>query len=430
MLLLQYDDVAAASHVLFTVGVSGMREYNRVFDAFALMVLSVRSHYTILKYFTTVSLTGLRYDLYNFLPLQTSATLSFALFKIFMNTFLKEVAFVDSIFGTFPSGSAMKCQTEGRFPHPDDCGRYLDCLPTGAEGQLEAREGHCFGFPYSPSDRRCVSHDQMPECVIKAPRGSIPVPSLQFHCEGENSGATGCHHCKTAYQCIDGKAYVTMCGNEDTCSPDERFGGGTCLPYTFGENPEECRCSKTGLTLDSYNNTYYIFCDASTAPPTLNMYQCPQGKIFNDVSKTCEDSGDSFSEEPEETPACDGSTTTKVNPNDCSWSYTCLPDGTVKSVPCKRNQYYDETSGMCDDKCNVLGSVGSPSDLCPEVGYNSDPADCTKYHLCTEAGKEPYLTITCPEGSRFDSGTKKCVSGLDGCTFDYTQCPGHDDLNC
>ncbi|XP_071529529.1 uncharacterized protein [Panulirus ornatus] len=328
------------------------------------------------------------------------------------------------------AGGTLQCQTEGRFPHPDDCGSYVDCLPTGADGRLEAREGYCFGFPYSPSQRRCVSHDQMPNCVIKAPRGSVPIPSLQFLC-GENSGSTGCHHCKIAYQCIDGKAYVTLCGESDICSDDERFGGGACLPYSFETDPIRCRCDKLGLAADSYNNTYFIFCDTSTSPPTQDMYQCPDGKTFNSDSKTCEESGDSFSEEPAETPACDGSTDTKVNPNDCSWSYTCLPDGTVKSVPCKRSEYFDESTGSCAEKCSVVGSGStSPGDLCTGVGIVKDPADCTKYHLCTEVGKEPVSTKTCPEGNRFDINEKKCVPGLDGCSFDYTQCPGHADLNC
>ncbi|XP_071529528.1 uncharacterized protein [Panulirus ornatus] len=329
------------------------------------------------------------------------------------------------------TGSALKCRKEGRFQHPDDCGSYVDCLPTGSGGRLEAREGSCFGFPYSPSHRRCVSHHLMPGCVTKVSRSSIPLPSLQFLCEDDESQGAGCHHCKMSYKCIGGNVHAFVCSDLDTCLEDERFGGGDCLPYDFTAQEQKCKCEKIGLVSDSYNDTYYIFCDTSRTPPKLDMLQCPQDMIFSSDSKTCEYDSSAGSDAPE-TPACDGLTGTRVNPNECSWSYTCLPDGTVRSVPCKRSEYFDEITGSCVEKCRLLDSLpDSSGELCVTVGNNKDPIDCTKYHICTEIGGKPYQTKECPQGSHFDESENTCVSGQGDCSrFDYSQCPGHDDLNC
>ncbi|XP_053628611.2 uncharacterized protein [Cherax quadricarinatus] len=328
-------------------------------------------------------------------------------------------------------GRVLKCQAPGRFPHPEDCGSYIDCIPVGSDGQLTANEGHCFGFPYSSADRRCVSHDQQPGCKTKKSRNSIPLPGLQFLCE--KNKPVGCYHCKLAYKCIDGTPYVSLCQHTETCLEDEAFGGGACLPYGFPSVNDRCICTGTGLMSDSYNDTYYIYCDTSANPVTMEMFECPEGKTFTSSSNTCE----GFARPPHhwetpETPLCDGPSTTRVNPNNCSFSYTCLPDNTTRSSYCGNRSYFNQDTGRCEDKCSFVTTVSSDAILCPERGNLNHPTDCTKYYVCLNKYEAPYALQSCPTG-HFDFITQSCVSGPlppECAVFTYSKCPGHDMLVC
>ncbi|XP_053628701.2 uncharacterized protein [Cherax quadricarinatus] len=325
-------------------------------------------------------------------------------------------------------GSVMKCQTPGRFPHPEDCGSYVNCVPAGDNGQLTAEEGHCFGFPYSPAERRCVSHNQQPGCTTIGLKYIAPVPALQFLCEDQDSAA-GCYNCKTAYECIDATAYADVCDNSESCTDYESFGGGACLPIKAVDSTGSCLCIQIGLMADSYNESFYMYCDPNTDPKTMDLYQCDEGEVFSPDTLTCEEPQPTV---PTQIPLCDGSTETRVNPYDCSYSYTCLPDGTVRTSYCGADKYYDENAALCEDKCSFVTTTPSVADMCPEIGNQPDPTDCTKYYVCLIVGQEPYKVETCPAGY-FDSESLACTAGLlpDYCTaFDYSQCPGYNNLNC
>ncbi|XP_053628702.2 uncharacterized protein [Cherax quadricarinatus] len=324
-------------------------------------------------------------------------------------------------------GSILKCETPGRFPHPEDCGSYVHCIP-GVDGQLTARVKHCFGFPYSPNERRCVSHDQQPGCTTIGLKDKVPVPVLQFLCE-EGKPNAGCYNCKTAYECINGIPYVDICADTEACTDNINFGGGACLPYLLVEVYGSCECENTGLMADSYNETFYIYCDVTTDHTTMDLYQCDNGKLFSSTSLTCE--------EPQppvvpDIPPCDGSTDTRVNPNDCSYSYTCLPDNSTRVSQCGSNEYFDQDLDSCESACSFVTTTLSRAEKCSQVGYNPDPTDCTKYYVCLTQYAEPYKHETCPLGY-FDPSEKICVTGPlpnDCIPFDYSQCPGYDKLMC
>ncbi|XP_053628703.1 uncharacterized protein [Cherax quadricarinatus] len=322
-------------------------------------------------------------------------------------------------------GSVLECQTTGKFPHPEDCGKYVVCLQDGPVGQFTAKEGYCFGFPYSPTERRCVSHDQQPDCFTKGLRNSLSVPHLNFLC---NNGRTqGCFHCKLPYFCINNSAYVSQCDEYEACS-EHVFGSPLCLPYSY--NTDVCFCNKTGLMPDYYNDTYYMFCiaNANQSHVTSYIYACPEGKTFSSTSNNCEESKPPVTPE---TPSCDGSTATRVNPNDCSYFYTCLPDNTVRTSSCGVDKYFFEKNGTCVPKCSVI-THSNDEYLCQTEGKVWTTENCTRYHLCLKEGEKPHATKKCPTGY-FNSLDKACSTQTpppECIVFDYSKCPGHDKLNC
>ncbi|XP_037789558.1 uncharacterized protein LOC119585015 [Penaeus monodon] len=321
--------------------------------------------------------------------------------------------------------SSQLCTEEGRFPHPDSCGSYVDCLP-GAGDEMVVREGDCHGFPFSPSLRRCVSHEEYPECVTKAARVAFPLSDFDYLCDG-GASTVGCIHCRLAYECIGNKAYIDPCAEGDTCSDYVPFGGGACLPYNFTlVKSDKCDCSQIGLAPDSYNSTYYLLCDPNSAPGVVEVFSCDEGKTYSNVTNNCEAAA--CSSEPA-VPACNGQTGTFVNPNQCSWYYTCLPDGSSRSSCCgEARQYFNETSQTCVDACALANST-APASPCDGVsmGKFADPADCTKYVYC-DTSTTPIKTQTCPSGTYFDGSG--CVAGECTNQVNAADCPGFADLGC
>lgn len=320
--------------------------------------------------------------------------------------------------------SSQLCKEEGRFPHPDSCGSYVDCLP-GPGDDLVAREGDCHGFPFSPSLRRCVSHEEYPECVPKAARVAFPLSDFDYLCDG-GASSPGCIHCRLAYECIGGKAYIDPCLEGNTCSDDKLFGGGACLPYNFTlVKSNKCDCSQLGLAPDSYNSTYYLYCDPNSAPDVVEVYSCEEGKTFSNVTNDCEEAA--CSNEPV-VPACNGQTGTFVNPNQCSWYYTCLPDGSSRSSCCSEpGQYFNEASLACEDACVLANNTAPASPCTGKEGKFPDLSDCTKFVYC-DTSNTPIKTQSCPSGTYFEGGS--CVPGECTNPMDFSNCPGFAALNC
>ncbi|XP_069986178.1 uncharacterized protein [Penaeus vannamei] len=331
------------------------------------------------------------------------------------------------------AGSPLLCRAEGRFPHPDDCGRYVDCIPSGAGREFFVREGQCPGYPFSPSLRRCVPREAYPGCVPEAPRASFRHPELDYLC-ARDAGAVGCFNCKLAYSCVDGRAHLRVCGGRDTCSDHPAFGSGACLPQDQTVRfSQKCLCSPTALTPDSYNSSYYIGCEEAEGP--LKVESCPLGQIFSEEAKACRNAPPKPCAAEPGTPPCGGKTGTRVNPKDCRWSYTCLPNGAVRTSCCKgASQYFDEESLSCVEACSILRPLARSS-LCPGFGLMKDPKDCTKYHLCLAARREPFRSLACSAGSYYDEATRRCRQGDVGracvaSAFDYTSCPQNHNITC
>lgn len=329
--------------------------------------------------------------------------------------------------------SPLHCRAEGRFPHPEDCGRYVDCIPSGAGREFLAREGQCPGYPFSPSLRRCVPRENNPDCVPKAPKASFRYPDLDYLC-ARDADAVGCFHCRLAYYCVDGRAHLRACGGGDSCSDHAAFGSGACLPRDQTVRfSKKCQCSPSTPTPDSYNSSYYIGCDEADGP--LTVESCPFGQIFSDEARACRSAPPEPCAVEPETPSCDGESGTRVNPLDCRWAYTCLPNGSVRTSCCKDpNHYFDQETQSCIEACSILKSFDRSS-LCPGFGVMKDPRDCTKYHLCLGARREPFSSLTCSEGSYYHEASRRCRQGDVGracvtSAFDYTSCPQNRNITC
>lgn len=311
----------------------------------------------------------------------------------------------------------LECRQEGRFPHPQDCGSYVDCLRT-AGGELLAREGHCHGYPFSAEKRRCVHHSERPDCVIKGTRIAFPAPDFNFACAVDEFAA-GCLNCNLAFTCIKGNATIDICDSSSICDTSPLFGGSVCLPPASVTN-SPCECSSIGLVKDPFNATYFHFCDSNTKIP--ETFACERGSEFNNETKKCEAS----SSIPPQVPPCEGKTGSFVNPNDCSWSYTCIPGGIVRNSHCSSEKYFNETSGACVEKC-AFGKVAEVNP-CTVLGLSPHPNDCTKYLSCKEVGKLPE-EVACYPGFFYNNDKKRCseTSPPTGCKkgFDYLTCPGH-----
>ncbi|XP_068232191.1 uncharacterized protein [Palaemon carinicauda] len=331
--------------------------------------------------------------------------------------------------------STSACTKIGRFPHPSDCGRYVDCVPSDTTEDFLVNEGHCHGFPYSPSLRRCVSNEEEPSCVPKVPRRrrgiSFPNETFNFLCPDDKS-KTGCHNCQLRYECISGQAYIEFCSAGSTCSDAADFGGGACLPYRVTETEGKCKCENIGVTQDSYNEEYFIFCDINFDPPKMKDFKCPDGQTFHSGVNTCVDRPQEPCSQEPAIPACGNKIKTKVNPNNCAWSYTCIPGDDAITTCCKGNQYYDEKSKLCKDICKFESGPETSELVCTGKGKVADKNNCTKYHLCGDEGDDQLLdTVSCPEGTYFKDTS--CVSGPlpEDCitsTFSYSNCPGYDDI--
>ncbi|XP_064079140.1 uncharacterized protein LOC135196324 [Macrobrachium nipponense] len=328
--------------------------------------------------------------------------------------------------------STIVCTEVGRFPHPSDCGRYVDCIPSDTKEHFLVNEGHCHGFPYSASLRRCVSNEEEPGCTPKVGRKrrgvSFPDEEYNFLCTDDMS-KTGCYNCQLKYECIGGQAFVEFCSTGSTCSDNADFGGGVCLPYAVTAADGRCKCDKIGVMPDSYNDDYFVFCDTNADPPKVQNYKCPDGQKFNPEVNTCQDvPPEPCSQEPV-FPPCGSKIETRVNPNDCAWSYTCIPGYDVIPACCTGRQYYDESSGLCKDICEYVPDSGSSEPECGTAGRMANQNDCTKYHVCLPGVKEPYESKSCPEGTYFKDTV--CVPGPlpeDCFTFSYSDCPGYEEF--
>ncbi|XP_069939569.1 uncharacterized protein [Cherax quadricarinatus] len=324
---------------------------------------------------------------------------------------------------------SMRCVSEGRFPHPSDCGGFVDCLPDG-EG-LRAREGSCRGRAYHPTLRKCVTLNKVDGCKPRAARALANDPKLDYVCENSTSDFM-CADCKTLVLCVNGTAYPETCGSGDLCNIDnDHFGGGVCYP----NQPSDCSCDAPNqFKEDSYNEARFLFCEATGSDPQI--FQCPDDHVFDSTMNQCIH----YNGLPECT-----SIGVFANSRNCSQFYNCIPtiDGWVqKPFSCNNETHkhlmYNEAAGSCEDPC----TWGNGNFKCEEEGRFADPLNCQRYYECvkdtSEASDFRQALHECPEGYEWDQSARNsyghcvlegnslnpCVPAVaNKCSVDRSQCP-------
>ncbi|XP_071529461.1 uncharacterized protein [Panulirus ornatus] len=293
----------------------------------------------------------------------------------------------------------MQCVSEGRFPHPEDCGSFVDCLPDGMGG-VRAREGSCNGLAYYPTLRKCVSLNEVNGCQPRSARALVADPKLDFVCEGSTSEFV-CADCKTLVNCVNGTAYPEPCGSGDLCAlKDLDFGGGVCYP----SHPPECTCEKPNqFKVDLYNVGRFFFCEHEASEPTF--YDCPEDHVFDSTMSQCRNYAG--------LPEC-----TRIgvfaNTSNCTEYYTCIFTTTgwlQKSFSCNNETQtgfmYNEESGRCEDPCSW--DTGTFS--CSSEGRFPNLLNCHSYYECiNDLTKETgfrQILHECPEGHEWDPNARQ-----------------------
>ncbi|XP_042221598.1 uncharacterized protein LOC121866066 [Homarus americanus] len=293
---------------------------------------------------------------------------------------------------------SMRCVSQGRFPHPEDCGGFVDCLPDGAGG-LKAREGTCRGRAYHPTLRKCVSLQKVHTCKPRSARALVSDPKLDFVCEGASSEFV-CADCKTLVNCVNGTAYPEPCGSGDLCAFKEpEFGGGVCYPG----QPLECTCDQPNqFKVDNYDDARFFFCSNEGSDPQI--YQCPDDQVFDTTMSQCTN----YAGLPECT-----NVGVFANVNNCTQYYTCIftINGWVqKPFSCdnatQEGFMYNEASGKCEDPC----SWETGRFTCSKEGRFPDPLNCNRYYECvadsTHTSGLRQDLHECPEGYEWDPSAR------------------------
>ncbi|XP_063859543.1 uncharacterized protein LOC135100503 isoform X2 [Scylla paramamosain] len=289
----------------------------------------------------------------------------------------------------------MNCQSIGRFRHPYDCGKFVDCLPDPETGKLYSREGSCNGQAFHPTFKKCGSIDKVKGCKPRSGRAIAANHKLDYVCEGASSEFV-CADCKTLVNCINGTAYPEPCASGDLCAvKDAQFGGGVCYP----SEPIECMCEHPNeFKVDYYDETRFFFCENQGSDPVI--YQCPDDHLFVPSLSQCR----SYAGLPECT-----SIGVFANELNCSQYYTCIftTNGWVqKPSSCDNETHsglmYNEQTGKCEDPCTW--DTGKFS--CSVEGRFPDPVNCNAYYECVEDDSyESGLRQThhsCPDGYEWD----------------------------
>ncbi|KAK4328989.1 hypothetical protein Pmani_000625 [Petrolisthes manimaculis] len=299
---------------------------------------------------------------------------------------------------------------------------------------MVSREKDCFGFPFSPSLKRCVSHEEMPQCQPKPVKRNrlMQIPDLDYLCV-DHAVLGGCYHCYAGYICISHKAYVELCTTQDSSCSDSVPFLGSCLPQLNSFTQNACVCDSVKLYKDLYNENFYHYCDPNSASAKRETYQCPAGEIFNDITEDCEPPTVHTTPAPPTPPTCT-STGTYVNPSNCQYYYTCLPGGTIRTGRCEDGEFYSEVDNACLTNCTLAKPEITAEQKCPDSspGKYEDARDCQLYYNCLGLGNV-YSNATCPGTTHFDDALRTCVAGplpADCKPFQYSACPGYDAQLC
>nr|XP_027229754.1 cartilage oligomeric matrix protein-like isoform X7 [Penaeus vannamei] len=269
------------------------------------------------------------------------------------------------------------CVGEGRFPNPNTCGGFYDCIPNGSGGYEESF-ADCNGFVYNATSKTC-SGDM--ECRSRSERSvTNAYPKYSYLCEGQPDDFV-CADCRTMVMCVKGQAFARQCISGRSCSIKATFGGAVCYPGS----PAECTCqSGDSFVRDLYDPQKFFSCSATGGVPENHV--CPDGMVFDETLVQCRNQAS--------LPAC-GRPGVFANLDDCSEYYSCisLQYGWLQRLfMCPNGTLFNEVTGACEDPCKRTM-------VCYVEGRFPDPLDRRSYYECLIiGGLMKRARYQCPHG--------------------------------
>ncbi|XP_066964282.1 uncharacterized protein [Macrobrachium rosenbergii] len=323
-----------------------------------------------------------------------------------------EIQWRDRVEIDLAKGSLYECPMEGRFPHPQQCGNYVECIRNTKQGVFKKRFGNCHGAAFDSEKRLALrqmrSDPDGQECNrrLRTTR-ALPVDRRFSNICSEKPNGFFCADCKTLVNCVNGVAFTEACGASDTCSERSDFGGAVCYPSP----QEKCTCvDANSFSVDAYDNHMFFFCSSANADP--DIYHCPEDMEFDTEINQCKNRN-GF-------PPCAETGVFAFHSN-CSQYYTCVASQNgwlQKPLECASNTMYNEIEGACEDPC----SWDTGKFTCQQDGRFPDPLSCGSYYQCIQLPDNSFRQEHrhCPDGYQWSKEALEnkgsCVKGpVDSC---------------
>ncbi|XP_063594894.1 cartilage oligomeric matrix protein-like [Penaeus indicus] len=301
------------------------------------------------------------------------------------------------------------CPGEGRFPDPNTCSGFIDCIPT--QTGYSVTKDDCKGFVYNATSKTCTTL----LCGSRQKRSVTNDHHSYSHLCEKQPDSFMCADCKTLVVCVLGQAFVRHCLEDHYCSQKNAFGGGVCYP----DEPAECTCENADeFRVDPYDPQKFFFCENVGSKP--ESHKCPDGQKLDSNSGLCKaDTG---------FPSCTQSGTF-ANTQNCGEYYSCIPlrHGWVqKFFMCNGNHLFNERTKTCEDPCSLVF-------VCRQEGRFTDPLNMQHYFECfMELGQMVKMRYQCPDGYMWNEegfGIGKCVEATgDYLDYPFSHCDLPDDL--
>ncbi|KAG7169263.1 uncharacterized protein LOC121866067 [Homarus americanus] len=247
------------------------------------------------------------------------------------------------------------CLEEGRFPHPRECGGYVECVAGGVGSGLFPRVYKCPGGSYHPRLARCVVNKQVPRCsgdkteyfsrrrelapvvTVEAP---VRSPRHDHLCEG--GAGFACASCIHSMVCAGDEAFLQSCPPSTRCIYNNKFPKGVCYPHP---SRHQCVChDKQRVLQDPYDSTAFLLCHTNNPDPEI-IYCSHQHEFDADTGKCIV---------IPIFPSCTASGVFSL-PEKCRWFYTCVQDGSNQwqqhhSRCPSHHHVYSQVLGKCTNR--------------------------------------------------------------------------------